>query len=94
MNETNLTEALEPSADIVEEIVASIPDKIVSVSEWLIKIEDALFSIVEAMGINSRHFMFLAFILLIAILSVGRKWKFIKYGFLAFLVIVIATLIL
>jgi len=93
MNETNMTEALEPTRGIAEEIVSSIPDKIVSISEWLVKIEDALFSVLKATGIDINHFLFLILILFIGILSVGRKWKFIKISFIIFLIILIVSLI-
>jgi len=88
MNETNNVSA------IAEEVVEGIPEKLQWYSDVLDVIKGLLFELLEKLGIDPTDFLFLALILLILIVTVGKKIVFTKWILVAVAAVVVLAWLL
>ena len=88
MNETNNVSA------IAGEVVEGIPAKLEWYSDVLLAVEQVLFGFLEKMGFDPFHFLFLAFILLLVVLSFLSKLKIGKWALWGVVIVLVLAWVL
>ena len=88
MNETN------NASEIVEEVVEGIPAKLQWYSDVLDVIKGVLFQLLEKIGIDPTDFLFWSLVLLILIITVGKKIVFTKWILVAVAAVVVLAWLL
>lgn len=83
MNETN------NASEIVEGVVEGIPEKLQWYSDVLDVIKEVLFGLLENIGLDPTDFLFWSLVLLILIITVGKKIVFTKWILVAIAAVVI-----
>lgn len=87
MNETNASE-------IVEEVIEGIPAKLQWYSDVLDVVKGVLFGLLEKVGIDPTDFLFWSLVLLILIITVGKKIVFTKWILVAVAAVVVLAWVL
>lgn len=87
MNETNASE-------MVEEVIDGIPEKLQWYSDVLDVIKGVLFGLLEKMDIDPTDFLFWSLVLLILIITVGKKIVFTKWILVAIAAVVVLAWLL
>lgn len=88
VNETN------NASEIVGEVVEGIPAKLQWYSDVLSAVEQILFDLLEKIGFDPFHFLFLAFILLLIVLSFLSKLKIGKWALWGIVIVLVLAWIL
>ena len=88
VNETN------NASEIVEEVVAGIPEKLQWYSDVLDVIKGVLFQLLEKIGIDPTDFLFWSLVLLVLIITVGKKIVFTKWILVAVAAVVLLAWLL
>ena len=88
VNETN------NASEMVEEVIEGIPEKLQWYSDVLDVIKGVLFGLLEKIGIDPTDFLFWSLVLLILIITVGKKIVFTKWILVAVAAVVVLAWIL
>ena len=88
VNETN------NASEIVGEVVEGIPAKLQWYSDVLDVVKGVLFGLLEKVGIDPTDFLFWSLVLLILIITVGKKIVFTKWILVAVAAVVVLAWLL
>ena len=88
VNETN------NASEMVGEVIEGIPEKLQWYSDVLDIIKGVLFGLLEKLGIDPTDFLFWSLVLLILIITVGKKIVFTKWILVAVAAVVLLAWLL